>query len=691
VSELLDFHFLRPWWLLTLAPLGMLALRRLHRPPLRNPWRGIVDKHLLPHLLLTPAARTRRLPFLLLLLAWLVGVLALAGPTFSKAPVHRFRPDTPPLVLVLDLSRSMDAVDLSPSRLAIARDKLQSLMRRLPPRQLALVVYSLQAHSAMPLTEDRDLLGATLNVLETSLMPSQGSDAGAALALAYRLIERAGESRGDVLLVTDGVGEDDIAAARKDRPVDIRVNVYGLGTPAGGLIPLEAGGVISQDGRPVRPRLEAQALWALARTGQGTYVPYTPGDADIDSLLTALQVPVEARGERLPGQGETWKDQGPWLILPLLPLAALAFRRGWLVAVVLCVGLPPSPVEALDWQALWRNRDQQGLHALRADEPAVAAGLFIDPLWRGIAHYRNRDYPAAVDAFSGLDHPLAHYNRGNALVRLGRLTDARVAYEQALELDPSLQQARINLELVGNALAALPAAASQQVPPPNPPGTQAKPARSKPQFVQERLAASPPDAWREPEATIEPRPDLNERLGGGAMIVAVQGAADGKEGGSIGQGEAGSSAGAETATQGGARAGTAPGEHSPEGEASPYEHLETPSPQAPAASPDESSSPTGSPAVTEAAQAPGNPTPADEEEAAAGPAPVQTSEEAGDEPGGRAGQGADKRFPVGVRERRQAVEQWLARIPEDPGEFLRAKFLREYRRAGNRSEEKPPW
>ncbi len=689
MSELLDFHFLRPWWLLALVPLTALALHWLRRPPRPNPWRGIVDDHLLAHLLFMPAAAARPAP--LLLLAWLLAVLALAGPSCSKAPVHRFRPDTPPLVLAVDLSRSMDAVDLAPSRLAVAREKLQGLLRRLPPRQLGLVVYSLQAYGAMPLTEDRGLIGATVNALETGLMPNRGSDAGAALALAYELVGGAGESRGDVLLVTDGLEEEEATAAADGRPAGIRISVYGLGTPAGGTIPLEDGGVLTRDGRPVRPRLRDQTLWALARAGRGTYVRYTPGDADLDRLVDALAVPVQGRGRALAGQGEAWKDQGPWLILLVLPLAALAFRRGWLVAVVLCLGLPPSQVEALDWQALWWNPDQRGLQALRRNDPAAAAQLFADPLWRGIAHYRNRDYPVAASVFSGLDHPLAHYNRGNALVRLGRLADARGAYERALELDPSLEDARINLELVRDTL--VPPVEPPRQTPPSLSSEQEKPARPPPtanQVVEERLAILRRDLRRESGEITEPRLDLNEQLGGGAIVGAEKGAADGMEGDSIGQGEAESSPEAEKTSRGDARAGTSPGAHSPRGKTGSEELLEPPVRPVPDVAPHAPVSQTGSPAVTEAAR-PSKPAgPPEEDVASPGPVPAQTPGEGG-QPEGGAGEGSVEGLAAGIRERRQAVEQWLARIPEDPGEFLRAKFLREYRRAGDRRSDKPPW
>ncbi len=170
-----------------------------------------------------------------------------------------------------------------------------------------------------------------------------------------------------------------------------------------------------------------------------------------------------------------------------------------------------------------------------------------------------------------------------------------------------------------------------------------------------------------------------------------KGAADGREGESIGQGEAESPAEGEKPSRGAARAGTSPGAHASHGQTPAEEYLELPLSPVPAVTPEEPASPTGSPAVTETARPSVPAGPREEDLASSGLVPPQTPGGRGVPEDGAAGKGAAEGLPLGTRERRQAVEQWLARIEEDPGEFLRAKFLREYRRASRRSADKPPW
>ncbi|MEA3277398.1 MAG: hypothetical protein U9Q81_19375, partial [Pseudomonadota bacterium] len=125
------FLLLRPWWLLGLLPL-IWFLRRGPRGP-ASPWEGLVDPHLLPHLLVAPQAGPNRSWSLALPLVWILAVLALAGPAWDRGPPVHYRTRTPPLVIALDLSRSMDAGDLRPSRLALARAELRELLEELSP------------------------------------------------------------------------------------------------------------------------------------------------------------------------------------------------------------------------------------------------------------------------------------------------------------------------------------------------------------------------------------------------------------------------------------------------------------------------------------------------------------------------------------------------------------------------------
>ncbi|MGB1092025.1 MAG: tetratricopeptide repeat protein, partial [Oceanobacter sp.] len=153
---------------------------------------------------------------------------------------------------------------------------------------------------------------------------------------------------------------------------------------------------------------------------------------------------------------DQWKDQGHWLMLLLLPLALMSFRRGWLFSLVLAVPLlNPQPAAALDlqqgWRSLWQTPDQQAAELLQQD-PQQAAQTFEDPGWKGSAAYQAGDYEQAAKAFAKDQSPNAQYNRGNALAQAGKLEQALEAYDQALAANPDNQDAIYNRKLVEEAL-----------------------------------------------------------------------------------------------------------------------------------------------------------------------------------------------------------------------------------------------
>ena len=148
-------------------------------------------------------------------------------------------------------------------------------------------------------------------------------------------------------------------------------------------------------------------------------------------------------------KSDQWREEGPWLLLPLMLLVALAFRRGYLVMLCLAVLLPmPHSAYAMEWNDLWQRPDQRGAQALAAQQPQQAATLFKDPQWRAAAHYRAGDYQAALNDLEKQDGAAAAYNRGNALAHLGKLPEALSAYEDALKRDPDFKDAAYNRDLV---------------------------------------------------------------------------------------------------------------------------------------------------------------------------------------------------------------------------------------------------
>ncbi len=452
-----EFHFLRPFWLLALIPLALLSWRLRRQKRGAGDWQSVCDPALLPYVLVHAGGGTAaRSAYWLFALGGLLAVLALAGPTWERLPAPAFRNEAA-LVIALDLSRIMEAADLKPSRLERARFKIADILRQRKDGLTALLVYSGDAFTVTPLTDDSATIASQLSSLTTDLMPAQGSRAEVALGLAGRLLQQAGLTRGDVLLISNGVNLDEASsAARKLKSQGYRVSVLGAGSEEGAPVPLPQGGFLQDSkGSIVISKLAAPALRQLAEEGGGLYQKMSTDNADLGALLAFFAQQVHPDRQDAKDSGlkiAQWEDLGPWLLLPLLSIAALAFRRG-VLGVLLLLTLPfPQPADALEWQDLWQTRDQRASRAFREGEPAKAAEVFADPSWKAAAQYRAGQYEAAAKTLQGLDSADARYNLGNALARQGRYPEAIAAYEQALRLDPENQDARYNKELVEKAL-----------------------------------------------------------------------------------------------------------------------------------------------------------------------------------------------------------------------------------------------
>jgi Ca-activated chloride channel family protein len=446
-----EFQFLRPAWLWLLVPLALLLWRLAAAGPGADPWRGLVDPHLRPLLLGAASGGARRLPLVLLALGWLLGVLALAGPAWERLPrpVYQARAYR---VILLDLSATMNAADPAPSRLARARFAVLDLLARIRDGQTALLAFATEPYLVAPLTTDTATIAAQVPDLASDLLPVQGARrTDLALARAGELLRQAGAPEGEVLLITDGLEQP--AAVREAagalREAGYRVSVLGVGSGRGAPVPRAEGGFLKgPDGAIVLSRLDAAALEDLARLGGGRYVTATPGQAELARLLSPVPPDARQATRERDAQADQWREEGPWLLLALLPLAALAFRRGWLgPPLLVLVLLPPPPAQALEWRDLWLRPDQQAAGEFAAGQPQRAAERFRRPDWQAAARYQAGDYAAALAALDRQGGE-ADYNRGNTLARLGRLEEALQAYDQALARDPGDADARANRELV---------------------------------------------------------------------------------------------------------------------------------------------------------------------------------------------------------------------------------------------------
>lgn len=487
-----DFHFLRPAWLLALPPLLLLIIW-LARNRLRSrSWQAVCDPELLPHLLLGRSVRRANWPLWLLLAGLLLTVVALAGPVWQQRPLPLFRQQSA-LVILFDLSRSMQADDLQPSRFLRARLKIEDLLRQRREGQTALIVFAADAFTVTPLTEDRHTIEALLKSLDPGIMPEQGSAPDRAIERGLDLMQQAGLTSGRLLLVTD---EDrpqlamDAAEALAEQGFELAV--LGVGSAAGAPVPLAGGGFLkNSQGDLVVPKLDTSGLRMLASAGGGSYRTISVDDSDLRTLLNGREEHQldsgEQTGHPAAAAGDRWREEGIWLLWPLTLLAALAFRRGWLLVVVL-VMIMPSPVQAFDWADLWQTADQQAARSYAQGDFPQAAQQFRDSRWKAAALYRAGEFDAAASQLENPQTADDWYNRGNALARAGGLAEALKSYRAALQAEPSHVDARHNLELVEQALRQ-----QQQEAPENPDG-QKKNRRSGEQGDQSGIPKSSPGA-----------------------------------------------------------------------------------------------------------------------------------------------------------------------------------------------------
>jgi Ca-activated chloride channel family protein len=444
------FHFLRPAWLLALVPLLALGWWLLRRRRLSRSWQSVVDSQLLPHLLIGKITAGSRLPAVLFTLVGLLVIIALAGPVWKQLPQPVYREQSA-LVIALDLSHSMDAGDLRPSRLARARFKVSDILKMRPEGQTALIVYAGGAFTVSPLTDDADTIDALVPSLSSDMMPAQGSRADLALEQAAQLFRNAGVAHGDVLLITDGIGAEQTEAFSQLTAAGHRASILAVGTTDGAPIPQGNGGFLKDaKGAIVIPRLDINLLRNTALASGGRFSQIRADDADIKHLLGLLKINrLDNKTQQTEMQADHWQEQGPWLLLLAIPLAALAFRRGQL-ALLLALTLHSwsPPADALSWDDLWKNDNQIAAEKLQQQQAQQAAQLFTDPQWKAAAQYRAGDYAQAAQTLEHIDTADAQYNRGNALAKLGRPRQAIEAYQRALQLDPSHEDAKHNKQLL---------------------------------------------------------------------------------------------------------------------------------------------------------------------------------------------------------------------------------------------------
>ena len=450
-----EFHFLRPLWLLAVPLVWWMVFMLRKKWWQKGDWDREVDSHLLEFLASSPSQHKRKLLPWVMCLAGTLLLLSLAGPAWQKKPQPLIK-KSQARVLVLDLSFSMLATDVKPTRIDRVRFKLEDLLNNFSEGETALVGYAGDAFVISPLTHDANTISSLLPGLHPNIMPVPGSRADLGVELASDLLSRSIGSQGHIILVTDGIEESEISVIKNASGTN-EISILAVGTEAGSPIALKAGGFLKdRNGAIVIPKLNLKPLSKLANQVNGELTLLSPDDRDVNQIIAAETSEGSYTEDEQKRTSDKWNEEGPWLLLIVLPLTAMLFRRGILFSIGLII-LPaffvlPDTVMAFSWDDLWLRPDQQATELFHQGETDYASKLFEDNEWKATAAYRSGDYEKAAEQFAKKDNTRANFNRGNALAFAGRLQDAIDSYEKVLSVNPQHKDAKFNKKLVEDLL-----------------------------------------------------------------------------------------------------------------------------------------------------------------------------------------------------------------------------------------------
>ncbi len=434
------FHFLRPGWALLLLPWLAITWVMGKKETHRDMFGGIIAPHLLEHLRVerfyTPWLNPRRFSQALMILLLIV----LMGPSWRQQP-SPLSQDEAALVILLDVSPSMEQRDIQPSRLQRAKQKIGELLSLRPDKPAALIVYAGSAHTVLSLTADRDILDQYLAAIKPGIMPRAGKFPEYALPEVDAVLSES-NAPASVVLFTDGVGADSVNDFKRyfdERPHQLLIIGMGSETVNEGQVPLERA-----------------ALENLASAGGGRYISVSIDDGDVRSINRR----VESHYIIIDDSALPWLDSGYPLLFPAIALFLFWFRRGWtlswcwlLVPVLLIHNPGPALAEetqdnttsASHWFAdLWLTPDQHGRLLMQRGNYRAAARRFEDPQWQGMAWYYAEEFMLAAEYFSRSDTDDALFNEANARAQARDYVRAVKRYETLLARNPDYPGAEAN-------------------------------------------------------------------------------------------------------------------------------------------------------------------------------------------------------------------------------------------------------
>jgi len=452
-DNLSQFHFLRPLWLSGLVLLPLIWLIFKHKAQAASDWSHAIAPNLLKHLMPTQQTQAKQRTVFSLLLLIAFSFISMSGPSWQEKPqpVVKISDD---MVVILDLSLSMLATDTSPNRLTKAKQKLQDLLALRTEGNTALIAFSGDSHVVTPLTDDTKTIIANLPALDPFIMPEIGSRPDIAIEQAIKLLEQGKANKGRIVLLTDGVEEDQVPKIN-DLISQSQARLYILvaGTKEGGPIDIPGRGYFKNNEKVVIPKTNFKLLNTLALDNRGKMHAMSLDDQDLEYLdISGINLVQQAHADNsqsvIDKRYDAWEDMGYLLLIFIIPLALLAHRQSALLLITLCFILPTEKSYAFGLDDLWQTRDQQAQALLDQGKTIEAAERFESPEHKAFAHYKSKQFEQSQQHYGELNSADSLYNQANALAQQQKFEAAIKLYNQALKKSPAHEDSLHNKSLI---------------------------------------------------------------------------------------------------------------------------------------------------------------------------------------------------------------------------------------------------
>lgn len=444
------FIFLRPYWFFAFIPLFLFFVFYIFKTSKsKTGFEKICDKDLLDALKIKTKSVSIKLKKLLNILIFSLMIFALSGPSIKKENQETFKSKNS-IIIALDMSLTMSAKDIKPSRFERAKLKIIDVLKENSDGENALILFTDEAYAITPLTEDGGIIKNILPEIKNDIMPSyKPSSLKSVLEEAFNLLQNNTSEYGNVLVLSDG---DNLSIngvksiVDNYSSLDYNVSFIGVGKEnSNELIPNLWGGSFVRDeqNKPIKTSLNEDILRDAAKILNGKYAKISFSNNDINEVIRDKNKYLKSDLKM-----NFNMDLGVFFIIPILFLMPLLFRRGYFLLIIFCFSF--SSVKASFWQDWFLNKDQKAILNLKKGDYKKAEDLAQKIDIKASAAYKNKNYKKAENLFKNIEQsdPKYKFNKANSLALQGKLEESLELFNELIRQNPEFNDAKHNKKVV---------------------------------------------------------------------------------------------------------------------------------------------------------------------------------------------------------------------------------------------------